>query len=222
MTRLRWKVCCIASVDEARRAVAAGADAIGLVGPMPSGPGVIDDATIAAIAAATPAPAERWLLTSRTTADGLIDHVRTTGVDTVQIVDDTVSAATRHAVRRALGAVQIVQVVHVVDASSVAVARAAADGADVVLLDSGAPNAAVRELGGTGRVHDWSHSARIVEALDVPVILAGGLGAHNVAEAIRAVRPAGVDMCSSTRTDGRLDARKLAAVAEALGRGGAA
>jgi phosphoribosylanthranilate isomerase len=79
------------------------------------------------------------------------------------------------------------------------------------LLDSGRPNAATPELGGTGRQHDWTISAEFVEASQLPVFLAGGLSPANVGEAIRQVKPFGVDLSSGVRTEGRLDERKLTA-----------
>ena len=87
---------------------------------------------------------------------------------------------------------------------------------DALLLDSGRPALSVKELGGTGRVHDWAISAELVRSVSVPVFLAGGLNASNVADSIRQVRPFGVDVCSGLRTDGKLDETKLAAFVEAV------
>jgi phosphoribosylanthranilate isomerase len=67
----------------------------------------------------------------------------------------------------------------------------------------------VKLLGGTGRIHDWAVSRRVVEAVREPVFLAGGLNPGNVGDAIRSVRPFGVDVCSGLRTAGRLDDAKL-------------
>jgi phosphoribosylanthranilate isomerase len=97
------------------------------------------------------------------------------------------------------------QVIHVRAASSVAEAVHVAKHVDAILLDSGNPTAAVKELGGTGRVHDWTISRAIRDAVQLPVFLAGGLRASNVAAAIAAVRPFGVDVCSGVRANGRLD-----------------
>lgn len=210
MAKPRVKICCISSVAEARLAVAAGASALGLVGPMPSGPGVIEDALIAEIAAVVPPPIATFLLTSETCADAIIDHVRRCGTNTVQLVD-RVEAGAHGVVRRALPQVKIVQVLHVADEDVVDEARSLAGAVDAFLLDSGNPNLAVKELGGTGRVHDWDLSRRIVEAVDRPVFLAGGLRQDNVAAAIARVQPFGLDLCSSVRSEGRLDAGKLAA-----------
>lgn len=208
---MRVKVCCISSQTEAALAVAHGAHALGLVGEMPSGPGPIPDELIAEIAASVPPGVSRFLLTSRTDGDAIADHAARAGVDTVQIVDDRVTAAERRRVGRALPALRIVQVVHVEDESAIDTALSAQEGSHAVLLDSGRPNAPVRELGGTGRAHDWGVSRRIVESLDVPVFLAGGLNPSNAAEAYRAVRPYALDLCSGVRTDGKLDETKLAA-----------
>ena len=198
------------SIAEARLAVSAGAAALGLVGRMPSGPGVVDDTLIAEIAGIVPPPVATFLLTSETRADAIVDHVRRCRTNTVQLVD-RVEVTAHAAIRRALPQVKIVQVLHVADADVVDEARALAGAVDAFLLDSGNPKLAVKELGGTGRVHDWDLSRRIVEAVDRPVFLAGGLRADNVGEAIARVKPFGVDLCSSVRSQGRLDADKLAA-----------
>jgi phosphoribosylanthranilate isomerase len=196
-------------------AVAAGASALGLVGPMPSGPGVIEDALIAEIAAAVPPAVATFLLTSEIRAAAIVDHVRRCRTSTVQLVD-RVEQGAHHAIRDALPSVKIVQVLHVADAGVVDEARALAGTVDAFLLDSGNPTLSVKELGGTGRVHDWALSRRVIEATDRPVFLAGGLRADNVADAIARVAPFGVDLCSSVRSQGRLDPEKLAAFFAAI------
>jgi phosphoribosylanthranilate isomerase len=108
------------------------------------------------------------------------------------------------------------QVIHVTGPEVLAGATAVAPLVDAILLDTGSPSAAVKELGGTGRTHDWAVSRQIREAVDVPVFLAGGLRADNVAAAIRQVRPGGIDVCTGVRTEGRLDPDKLARFVEAV------
>lgn len=186
----------------------AGAAALGLVSEMPSGPGVIDEATIAAIAAAAPPAVATFLLTCRREARGIADQVRRTAVSTVQICDRP-EPGTVLALRRDFPSLKLVQVVHVTGAEAVEEATFAATDADAILLDSGDPSAARKELGGTGRRHDWRLSAEIVRRVSRPVFLAGGLTPDNVAEAIGAVRPWGLDLCSGVRTSGRLDAALL-------------
>lgn len=198
----------MASVEEAALAVRLGADALGLVGKMPSGPGPIEDELIAEIAKTVPPPVATFLLTSETSAEAVVWHVRRCGVNTVQLVD-RVDPRVHAAVRRECPGVRVVQVVHVEAEYSVAEAVEMARTAHAILLDSGNTRAAVRELGGTGRVHDWELSREIVERCGKPVFLAGGLRAENVAEAIAAVRPFGVDVCSGVRTGGRLDEEKV-------------
>jgi phosphoribosylanthranilate isomerase len=205
---VRVKICCIRDAAEARLAVEAGASALGLVSEMPSGPGVIDEATIAEVAAAAPPAVATFLLTCLPDAARIADQVRRTRVSTVQICDRP-EPGTAAALRRDLPALKIVQVVHVTGPASVEEAVEAAQDADAILLDSGNPAARVKELGGTGRRHDWALSADIVSRVPVPVFLAGGLTPENVEEAIRTVRPWALDVCSGVRTDGRLDAVKL-------------
>ncbi len=214
MPRPRLKVCCIASPEEARLAIDAGADALGLVARMPSGPGPIPDELIRAIAAAVPPPVATFLLTSEVDPDAIVAHARGAGVSTVQLVDDAVGPDAYRALREQLPALKIVQVVHVRDGASVELALAAARHVDALLLDSGNP--AARELGGTGRVHDWALSRDIVRRSPIPVFLAGGLNASNVARAITEVAPFGIDLCSGVRTNGRLDPVKLASLVAAM------
>lgn len=212
--RTRLKVCCISSIVEARAAIDAGADALGLVARMPSGPGPIPDELIREIAAATPPPVATFLLTSLVRADEVVEHVRSTRVNTVQLVDDTIGEDVWRELRRALPSIRIVQVIHVRDEDSVELALAASMHVDMLLLDSGNPT--LRELGGTGRVHDWSLSRRIVQRSTVPVVLAGGINPDNVRSAIEAVRPFGIDLCSGVRTNGALDPTKLRSLVRAI------
>lgn len=175
---------------------------------MPSGPGPISEELIAEITRTVPPGVDTFLLTCRSDAAGIIDQLRTTGCRTVQLVD-TVEPGTYAEIRRELPNVKIVQVIHVQDRGALDEAHEAEPHVDAILLDSGRPNAAIKELGGTGRTHDWSVSAALVRQVRVPVFLAGGLREENVRDAVRAVQPFGLDLCSGVRTNGRLDAEKL-------------
>ena len=207
-SRTRVKICCIRSLDEAWLAIGHGASALGLVSQMPSGPGVIPDEAIARIAAAVPPPVATFLLTCRQDAASIIDQQRRLRTSAVQICDrlETGSYAD---LRQALPGVRLVAVVHVTGPGSVEEAVAVRREADAILLDSGRPDAAVKELGGTGRRHDWALSRKIREAVDVPVFLAGGITPENAAEAVEAVGPFALDVCTGVRTDGALDEGKL-------------
>jgi phosphoribosylanthranilate isomerase len=110
----------------------------------------------------------------------------------------------------------LVQVVHVTGPEAVDYAAEVATKVDALLLDSGNPALAVKQLGGTGRTHDWTLSLRIRDAVKVPVFLAGGLTAANVGEAIAVVQPFCVDVCSGVRTDGHLGPAKLRAFFDAV------
>ena len=189
-------------------AITMGADAVGLVGKMPSGPGPIADELIATIASSIPPPIASFLLTSEQSADGIIDHVRRVHTNTVQIVDE-LTAGTYQDIRAALPPLRIVQVIHVTGEESIEEAMRLQKYVDAFLLDSGNPRAAIKTLGGTGNVHNWDISSKLVETVSKPVFLAGGLHAGNVQEAIGKVKPFGVDVCSGVRTDGKLDERKL-------------
>ena len=206
----RIKVCCISSVHEAAVAIAHGASALGLVSHMPSGPGVVADADIAAIIATVPPPISTFLLTSATTADAIIAQQHRMRPTTLQLVDH-LTRDVHQQLRSALPGITLVQVVHVENDDSVTYALDIAPNVDALLLDSGRLTAPVKELGGTGRTHDWSLSRRIRDTCGKPVFLAGGLSTENVAAAIRIVEPFGLDLCTGVRTNGALDPAKLAA-----------
>ena len=189
-------------------AVECGASAVGLVSAMPSGPGPIAEELITEIAARVPPGVATFLLTCRQDAASIVEQQRRCRVNTIQLCD-RVAPDVYAELRAQLPGVSLVQVVHVRGEESFGEALSVAPFVDALLLDSGNPALAVKELGGTGRTHDWRVSRRIVEASGVPVFLAGGLKPENVAEALASVRPFGLDVCNGVRTDGRLDAEKL-------------
>jgi phosphoribosylanthranilate isomerase len=215
-TRPRVKICCIASVEEARLAVGAGASAVGLVSAMPSGPGPIPEDEIALIRRHVPPPVATFLLTCAQDAAAVVSQLRRTGCNTVQLCDE-LTAGSYADLRAALPGLSVVQVIHVSGKESLGQALRVAPYVDAILLDSGRPTLAVKELGGTGRVHDWSVSAKIRQASPVPVFLAGGLTPTNVRQAVEEVAPFGLDVCTGVRTNGRLDPQKLSAFMAAVG-----
>jgi phosphoribosylanthranilate isomerase len=215
--RPRVKVCCIADEAEALLAIAHGAAALGLVSAMPSGPGVIDDATVARVATAVRGePVRTFLLTARTRAEAIAAQHAAAGTTTLQLVDH-VPLPELQRLRALCPGVELVQVVHVTGEAALAEALAVAPFVDALLLDSGNPAAAIKQLGGTGRTHDWALARRIRDAVaPLPLWLAGGLRVHNVAEAIATVQPHGLDLCTGVRVNGRLHAPTLAAFMAAV------
>ena len=217
--RIAIKICCIASEQEAHTALSSGVTALGLVSAMPSGPGPISEERIAEIVRIIPAGTDSFLLTSLTDPTAIAEQHKRCGTTTIQLVDRVLLDALKR-LRDSLPDVKLVQVIHVMDAHSVDEALQCAPLVDALLLDSGRPDAKTRELGGTGRVHDWSLSREIVDQASRPVWLAGGLKPENVAGAIELVRPYGVDVCSGVRTNGTLDEEKVRRFVSAV-RGGA-
>jgi phosphoribosylanthranilate isomerase len=213
--RPRVKICCIASVEEAWMAIDHGASALGLVSEMPSGPGPIPEELIKEIAAVIPPAISSFLLTCQQDVDAIVDQQRRLGVNTVQICD-RLEKGSHDELRKALPGISLVQVIHVTGPEAIDEAVAVARDVDAILLDSGNQTLAIKELGGTGRTHDWKLSARIREAVEIPLFLAGGLRPANVAEAIIQVRPFGVDVCSGLRTEGKLDEEKLSEFFKAI------
>ena len=210
INRPRVKVCCIASVAEAWLAIENGASAIGLVSAMPSGPGPIEEDLIAEIAKVVPPGVASFLLTCKQDVESIIDQQRRLRVNTIQICDRLVDGSYDE-LRSALPGISLVQVIHVTGPESVDEAQMIARHVNAILLDSGNQSLRIKELGGTGRVHDWNLSRKMRETIDVPLFLAGGLTPQNVSEAIRTVEPFGIDVCSGLRTEGKLDPIKLKA-----------
>jgi phosphoribosylanthranilate isomerase len=213
--RIRVKICCISSVEEAKLAIGKGADALGLVGRMPSGPGPIPDELIQSIARTIHPPISSFLLTSEQSSAAIIQHVKRVHTNTVQIVDKLTEGSYTE-IRKAFPSLGIVQVIHVGGEESIGEALTIHEMVDAILLDSGNPQGKVKTLGGTGNTHNWAISRKIVESVKVPVFLAGGLHTDNVQQAIREVNPFGVDICSGVRTNGSLDPVKLSAFMQAV------
>lgn len=189
-------------------AIRYGASALGLVSEMPSGPGVIDENLIADISSKIPPPVATFLLTSKQTAEEIIVQHLKTKTNTLQLVDHLPHNELKK-MRERLPAIKIVQVIHVLDEKSIEEALSVQKFVDALLLDSGNPKLEVKELGGTGRTHNWEISRNIVERVNIPVFLAGGLNPENVKEAIEVVQPYGLDICNGVRKNNQLDEEKL-------------
>lgn len=205
----RVKVCCISSVEEARLAISYGAAALGLVGPMPSGPGVISLELIGQISKSLDKHIDSFYLTSKVTADKILDEYKFAQTKTIQLVDN-IPIAELITLRTLLpDTVRMVQVLHVRSDAVIQEAMHKQPYVDAFLLDSGNPNSTIKTLGGTGQTHNWNISRILVERVSIPVYLAGGINADNVIEAYAKVQPYGIDLCSGLRTDGKLDETKL-------------
>ena len=208
-------MCCISSTKEAESAIAAGAFAIGLVSEMPSGPGVISEKLINKIASSVPPEILTFLLTSKQSVSDIIEQHKKCGTNTIQIVDSLING-THDQLKNELPDINIVQVIHVTDERSIQEAVDISKSVDYILLDSGNQNLKIKELGGTGRTHNWAISKKIVESVNVPVFLAGGINPENILEAVKFVNPFGIDLCSGVRTNGNLDKVKLSGLFSCL------
>ena len=202
------KVCCIRNINEARLAFKYGATAIGFVSSMPSGPGVIKDEIIRSIISRLPCSTLCFLLSSKTNSIDLISQLEYTQANTLQIVDYVEDEVYKD-LREFKASINIVQVIHVMEEDDIEKAMKVSKFVDMLLLDSGNPNSRIKTLGGTGKTHNWDLSKRIVDEVEIPVFLAGGLHKKNVKEAIDRVNPYGVDLCSGIRMNGLLIEKKL-------------
>lgn len=215
LKRPKVKICCISNIEEAALAIKYGSDILGLVGEMPSGPGIISDEEILKISSFTPPGVDTFLLTQETTIEGILKHAHSTHTKSIQLVD-SVPTSVYQKLKSKLPFVNLIQVVHVLDQNAVEEAIAIAPLVDALLLDSGNPNLDIKELGGTGRIHNWELSKEIVDRVETPVFLAGGLSPLNIIKAYEQVNPYGFDLCSGVRTNGKLDEKKLKTFFDAL------
>ena len=156
MIRPRIKICCIQSIDEARLAIANGASAIGLVSEMPSGPGVISEEQIKIIASSTPPAIGTFLLTSKTNVEEIISQQKRCRTNTIQLCDRLLYGS-HNELKNQLPGIAIVQVIHVRGEESVEEAIKMSEFVDALLLDSGNQDLKIKELGGTGRTHNWAY-----------------------------------------------------------------
>jgi phosphoribosylanthranilate isomerase len=215
---VRAKICGIRSDTDLLTAVAAGADAVGFIcGVTHFSEDALDEAEAQRLSSLTPPFVNRVLVTHLEEAEAIVELANQLNVDTIQ-VHGLVTQSTLHHVRRLARDRRIVKAVHVTGSDAVDMARTAAEDCDAVLLDSRTAD----RLGGTGLTHDWSISAAIVRALTElgrPVILAGGLTADNVTEAVNIVAPYAVDANSGVETSaGDKDAAACAAFVSAAHR----
>ncbi|NOY38611.1 MAG: phosphoribosylanthranilate isomerase [Chlorobi bacterium] len=207
---VRVKICCIRSVEEAVLALRYGAHALGFVSAMPSGPGILAEEEIMKILSVLPPGFSAFLLTSETGEESIGRQLDRIAPNAVQLVMP-VEQQTYDILRTKYPFVKIVQVIHVENEQSVEFAIKVSGQVDAILLDSRIKAGGITVFGGTGHIHDWILSRKIVQKVTVPVFLAGGLNPGNLQQAIESVNPFAVDVCTGVRTNGRLDENKLAA-----------
>jgi phosphoribosylanthranilate isomerase len=206
--RTQIKICCMSSIEDVHHAIKAGADAVGFVCAIPTSARTIDINIVESITSKVEPSKDTFLLTSEKTAEEIAEKALLAGVNTVQILS-YLGPHEYERLQKLLPNIKFVQVVHIENESSLNSIEAYGRYVHAFLLDSGKPNSSIPEYGGTGRTHDWSISAKFVQRTTHPVFLAGGLTPDNVGEAIKAVRPYGVDLCSGVRTNNALDHYKL-------------
>lgn len=193
----------IQTVEEALQCVQAGAEAIGVaVATGADLPAEVPEATCAEIFAALEGRAQRVLLVVTPTEEETVEYVRRLQPDILQLCGNRLPATPELAAqcRAVRPGLRVLQAVGVDGPGAIDRAKYFAGFCDMLILDSIAPG--IAGIGAAGRTHDWSIDAEIVRSVPCPVVLAGGLDAENVKDAIEAVRPWGVD--SFTRTSDRL------------------
>jgi phosphoribosylanthranilate isomerase len=205
MHDVKVKICGITNTEDARLVLESGADMLGMIVDVPiASPRKIPLDTAVEIAHAL---------------SGEIDLVAVLMPHRVQEVEHIVrqlkpfavqlhgfeSNAFLHAVRDAVPGVKVIKTVHVDETGTIHGGLPESDYLDFLLLDT-----VSHQIGGTGKTHNWATSARLVEQSTVPVLLSGGLSSSNVCDAIRAVKPYGVDVASGVESSpGRKSKEKI-------------
>lgn len=206
-------------LDEAEDVIAAGATHLGLPLRLPDGREDLGEADARALVRAVAGRIETVLITYQTDPDEILRFAAWLGVGAIQL-HGHVDADTVARVRALESRVFLIQSL-VVDGENLRqllpFAARCAPHVDAFITDTYDPRTGRR--GATGLTHDWSISATLVQLLDRPLWLAGGLTADNVADGVRAARPAGVDAHTGVedpRTGRKDPARMRAFVANAV------
>ena len=208
---MKCKICGTGSFADLKCAVDARVDAIGfLMGITHKTQDAVTPEEAAAMIKTLPPFIEPVAVTHLQDADSIIDIVQRSRCTTLQI-QNTISLEDVAMIRDALPYIRVIKAVHVMDASAIKTAQEVTVYADAIILDTRTPE----RLGGTGLTHDWSISAKIVQASNIPVILAGGLTPENVATAIHQVQPYAVDVHTGVKRNNVRDAEKTKAFVEA-------
>lgn len=186
------------SVTEALACAGLGVDHLGLTPVQDGLPGEIPVRLVREIVEAVGDRARCVVLTVSTDPAAIVELVEATRPSILHLcpLREATTPALVADLRRRLPGLPIMQAVSVTGPESVAEARAYAEVADYLILDTQAPD--IAGIGASGATHDWAVSREIVRSVRVPVILAGGLSPENVADAVRAVRPWGVDSLTHT------------------------
>lgn len=210
MTATRVKICGIRTTEELQLAVAAGADAIGLLCAVPvDTPREVSVDRASRLADAVPPFVTAVLVTMGDSAEEIATLADAVDPDAVQVH----GAIPPNEVDQLAADRTVIRACEATDEEGI---RGAAAVADAVLLDSTDEGGA----GGTGRTHDWSRASDVVERLDAPVILAGGLTPGNVPDAVDRVRPFGVDVASGVEGESGKDPAAVHAFIDAVTNGG--
>ncbi len=205
---VRVKICGNKRVEDALQAIRLGADAIGLlVGQEHASRDFITPALAASIARQLPPFCAIVLATHINSVKEVLQLANFIGVNALQLHGDSTPEDIIQ-IRKNLPNIKIIKSVHVVDNKSTGAVGKYIGVVDAILLDT--INLKTKQIGGTGKTHDWNISRKIVEEYDIPIVLAGGLSPDNVAEAVKFVKPYGVDVNTGTKgEDGFKDYGKL-------------
>jgi phosphoribosylanthranilate isomerase len=198
---VKVKICGIHSNDEAKKAIEYGADFLGLLIDIPETNLSLNPSEAKKIISYNN-KGKFIILTIEMKSKkllSLVNDISPWGIQLLRPTNENVNFLSKNS------EVKIIPVVHITNKIDINQIESY-NNADYILLDSRFGN----HLGGTGKVHDWSVSKKIVNNSKIPIFLAGGLNKDNVKEAIKLVNPFAIDAESSLRnSEGFRDFKKI-------------
>ena len=206
---MKVKICANKSITDAQMSLSAGADIIGiLVGQVHASSDFVDKNKAKEIVDFVNKQKDTCLVTHLTKASEIIELTKYIGNSMIQLHSDIAEDEVQKIVE-ALPYIKLIRVIHVTSNGHILTNYQNMKYKDYYLLDSINPQ--TNQVGGTGLTHNWSVSRKLVQSLDKPVFLAGGLTPKNVQEAIKIVQPYGVDVNSGCKNElGQKDSKKVA------------
>ena len=198
---MKTQIYSIMNADEALACVKAGADRVGILVNTPENPNrypcEITAEEAKPVFEALKGKATSVLISVQDTEEEIFSQLEYLRPDVLHLCAGYKgSVRFREKLRERFPEIELMEAVGVTDESAVQEALRISEYADCIILDSVDPN--IAGIGAAGVTHDWNIDRKIIETVNVPVIVAGGLGPENVAEVIRKTHPWGVDSLTKT------------------------
>ena len=194
------KICANKNINDAKMCIEAGADFLGiLVGQKHDSTDFIDKYTAKEMVNFSKRKIKTVLVTHLINSDKIIELSQFIGNDVIQL-HSNIDESEVEKIVKALPNIKLIRLIHISQKGQICTNYKTMKYADYYLLDSF--NLETNQVGGTGLIHDWNIDRELIEKLNKPTFIAGGLTPKNVASAIKAAKPGGVDVNSGCKLNG--------------------